>query len=295
MFIFNKNSVSYCKFYKYLGCTINEFLDFTYTAQVQADSAEGALSSIIRKMIKNQGFPFNVYSILYKACVCSISEYGSEVFGFEQFDSSFKLHLRAARAFLGLPTNVTSFGLVSELDWLLPQSQMKLKMIRHFGCLLKTDNDRLMKKIYLWDKYLNDTEQITTWSSEIKSILYENNLNQVYDSQQIFPVKCIVKQLEKSLLEKQQILVENVCMNKPKLRTFVTFKDFKSISPHVYKALSFLERKTISKTRLGILPIRLETARYVRPVVPEDQRLCYCNCGEPESEFHVLFICECIN
>ena len=94
------------------------------------------------------------------------------------------------------------------------------------------------------------------------------------------------------MLEKQQILVENVCMNKPKLRTFVTFKDFKSISPHVYKALSFLERKTISKTRLGILPIRLETARYVRPVVPEDQRLCYCNCGEPESEFHVLFICE---
>ena len=95
-----------------------------------------------------------------------------------------------------------------------------------------------------------------------------------------------------SLYKKQQILVENVCRNKPKLRTFVTFKDFKSISPHVYKPLSFLERKTISKTRLGILPIRLETARYLRPVVPEEQRLCYCNSGEPESEFHVLFICE---
>ena len=81
-----------------------------------------------------------------------------------------------------------------------------------------------MKKIYLWDKYLNDTEQITTWSSEIKSILYENNLNQVYDNQQIFPVKLVVKQLEESLFKKQQALVENVCSIKPKLRTFITFK-----------------------------------------------------------------------
>ena len=38
VFIFNRNPVSYCQYYKYLGCTINEFLDFTFSAQVQADS-----------------------------------------------------------------------------------------------------------------------------------------------------------------------------------------------------------------------------------------------------------------
>ena len=105
-----------------------------------------------------------MYSILYKACVCSISEYGSEVFGFDQYNSSFKLHLRAARAYLGLPKNVTSYGLISELDWMLPQGQMNIKMIRHFGRVLKTPNNRLMKKIYIWDKYLNESEQISSWS-----------------------------------------------------------------------------------------------------------------------------------
>ena len=291
MFIFNRNTVDYCTHYKYLGCTINEFLDFSFTAEVQADSAGRALSKIITKMIKNQGFPYNVYSILYKACVCSISEYGSEVFGFEQYNSSFKLHLRAARAYLGLPKNVTSYGLISELDWMLPQGQMNIKMIRHFGRVLKTPNNRLMKKIYIWDKYLNDKQQITSWLSEIKLILYNNYLNGVYDSQQVFPVKDIIKQLENSLLKKQLVLVENMCRDKPKLRTFQTFKDFENISPHVYKALTFLERKVISKTRLGILPIRLETARYLRPIIPEEQRTCYCNDGEPESEHHVLFVC----
>ena len=79
------------------------------------------------------------------------------------------------------------------------------------------------------------------------------------------------------------------------MRTFVLFKDFQTLPPHVGKPLSFIERKTISKLRLGILPIRLETARYLRPVVPENERLCYCNSGEVESEFYVLFKCQKYN
>ena len=86
-------------------------------------------------------------------------------------------------------------------------------------------------------------------------------------------------------------LVKHECEQKPKLRTFLTFKDFNSISPHVGKPLSFLERKLTSKLRLGILPIRMETARYLRPVIPENQRFCYCNSGEIESEIHFMFYC----
>jgi hypothetical protein len=164
-------------------------------------------------------------------------------------------------------------------------------MIQHFVCIMRTPSHRLMYRVFKWDQYLNDSEHISTWSTEIRSILYENNMNHVYDVQQIFPVKDIVSKLKLSLLQKQQQLVQIECESKPKLRSFITFKDYKSLPPHVGKPLSFLERKTISKLRLGILPIRLETARYLRPVVPENQRFCYCNSGEIESEFHVLFIC----
>ena len=146
-------------------------------------------------MIKNQDFPFTVYSILYQACVCSISEYSSEVFGFEQYDSTFKIHLRVARAFLGLPKNVASFGLVSEVDWLMPRFQTQIKMIRHFGRIMRTPKHRLMYRVFMWDRHLNSSGEISTWSNEIKTILYENNLNQLYDSQQIFPAKNVVTQL----------------------------------------------------------------------------------------------------
>ena len=295
VFLFNKRPVPYCTFYKYLGCNINEYLDYTFTAEMQSDSAGRALSSIITKMIKNKGFPFSVYSILYQACVCSISQYGSEVFGFTEYDSAFKLHMRAVRAFLGLPKNVTSFGLVSEVDWLLPHLQTQTKMIQHFGRIMRTSSNRLMYRVFVWDCKLNETEQIKSWSSEVKTILYENNLNHIYDRQQIFPIKSTINELKLSMIKKQQDLLKANCASKPKLRTFITFKDFQTLPPHVGKPLSFIERKVISKIRLGILPIRLETARYLRPVVPEDQRLCYCDSGEVESEIYVLFKCHKYN
>ena len=60
---------------------------------------------------------------------------------------------------------------------------------------------------------------------------------------------------------------------------------------YFYEWFQFSERKMLSKLRLGILPIRMETARYVRPVIPENQRFCYCNNGEIESETHFLLSC----
>ena len=292
MFIFNKRPVPYCTSYRYLGCNINEHLDYNYTARIQAESAGRALSCIITKMIKNHGFPFSVYTILYQACVCSVSEYGSEVFGFPQYDSTFKIHVRAIRAFLGVQKTATTFGLVSEVDWLLPKYQTQIRMIRQYGRILNLPRHRLIYRVFSWDHALNCSGTINTWSNEVKTVLYEHDLNQVFDFQQIFSVKDIVSKLRQSMTKKQQNELKTECENKPKLRTFITFKDYEKLPAYIGKPLSFIERKTMCKLRLGILPIRMETARYVRPVLPEDQRLCYCNDGNIESEYHVMFICQ---
>ena len=116
-------------------------------------------------------------------------------------------------------------------------------------------------------------------------------MNQIFDSQQIFSIKNVVSKLKLSMAIKQQNELRIECKNKPKLRTFITFKDYQQLPAYVGKPLSFVERKTVSKLRLGILPIRLETARYTKPVLPEDQRLCYCNDGNIENEYHVMFVC----
>ena len=66
-----------------------------------------------------------------------------------------------------------------------------------------------------------------------------------------------------------------------------TFKQY-----NVGKPLSFTERRIIIRLRIGILPVRLETARYSLPIIPEDQRVCFCGSGRIEPEFYLLFECE---
>ena len=297
MFLFDMRPVPYCKEYKYLGATINEFLDFTYTAECLADSAGRALGSIVTKMIKNGGFPFNVYSILYEACVTSIADYSGEVFGYNQHQPTLKLHLRAIRAFLGLPKNSVNVGVLSEVDWLLPQYRTRMKMIRMYNRIIKMDENRLTRKIFNWDRQLNESNTISSWSNEVKSIFSECNMISFYDNTNPFAVKCTITKMHEIFLSKQHYYLKAECETKPKLRTFVTFKNFFGIPSYVLKPLSFVQKKFISKTRLGSLPIRLETGRFSRPILEEHLRICLiCNQGafggqNVENEHHFIFVC----
>jgi hypothetical protein len=52
--LFNHRIVSYCKYYKCLDTTLDEFLNFDKSAEAQAEPAGRALGALITKTIKNQ-------------------------------------------------------------------------------------------------------------------------------------------------------------------------------------------------------------------------------------------------
>ena len=137
MFLFNHRVVSYCKTYTYLGMTLDEFLSFQVSADAQAESAGRALGSLITKTIKNGGLPYKIFSMLFECAVCAVSDYGSEIWGFETKESINKIQLRAARCFLGLPKHATSAGVLAEISWPEPVYRTQLKMIRQYFRILK--------------------------------------------------------------------------------------------------------------------------------------------------------------
>ena len=108
------------------------------------------------------GFPFNVYTVLYDACVTSISDYASEITGYTQYQPTLDLHTRAIRAFLGLPKNSCNVGVLSEVDWLLPEYRTQCKMIRQYSRILSMDNSRLTKQVYSFDKSLTQSSSSNT-------------------------------------------------------------------------------------------------------------------------------------
>ena len=159
------------------------------------------------------------------------------MYGNDSFHSALKVYLRAARAFLGVPKPTPIPGILSELNLLLPQYKTQVKMIRQYHRILKLPEGSLTKKVYLWDKNLNDKNLLTTWNSEIKSIFSANNLVGLFESGSIFDLKQTIGTIQKSMMLLQQRYLETQCHNKPKLRTFVTFKDFETTRSNIKKPL----------------------------------------------------------
>ena len=292
VFHFENRVVEYCDSYKYLGVTLNENLNFEKTTEILCESAGRALGGLVTKMIKNGGFPINVYNLLYESCVCSISDYGGEIFGFHQYSSLDKIHSRAARAFLGVSKSTPKQGLRAEMNWLEPRSRTQLKMLRMYHRLVTMPDQLLTKQIFLWDqKFSANNCNFSTWSKEIKEILMRNNLANIF-STNIFDIKSSVESLKKSLLDKDQQKFKSDCKPMPKLRTYNSVADFSTYKCYLSKPLSFIQRKFLAKLRLGVLPLRIETGRYERPRKLPEERVCkQCSLKEPETEEHFLLIC----
>ena len=91
------------------------------------------------------------------------------------------------------------------------------------------ENHRLTKQIYLWDKSVFETLNFQTWSSEVCDIFLTNNLGDIFDPQVNFCADSVISKLKDSMSIKQNVDLRNRCIEKPKQRTYITFKEFGTI------------------------------------------------------------------
>jgi hypothetical protein len=296
-FKLGNNIINYCKEYKYLGLTINQFLNFENSSRALFDPAKRALSTVVCKMIKNKGFPYNVYETLYNSCVCSIMDYGHEVIGYHQYPASALLHSKAIRMFLGTGKSAPLCGLRHEMSWPEPRSRTQIKMLNFFFRLSRLPDSRLTKKILLYDQEFSRVHtDAKCWSAEIKSILNRNNLSLSLSS---LPPKASLNILKSSLTEKDTKLARNQCLKSKMLCTynclFPPFSDYANATKYCKLPLPFILRKRLAQIRLGCLPIRIHADRFSRNPLPRELRKCEqpnCTQTEVESEMHFLCVCE---
>ena len=237
---------------------------------------------------------FVIYSILFECCCASVSDYGSEIWGFEPKQGVSKIHLRAARSYLGVPKNTTSVGVLAEINWMEPVYRAQIRMIRQYFRVKLMDNSRITKKIFNWDKNFSmQFPNIQTWYSEVREIFDTHNMLASFGTDSSIQA-FFIENLKQSMLVKQTFDLKTKCTSKPKLRTFNTFMDFGATPSYLLIPLSFVQKMFLAKTRLAALPIRLETGRYERPRLLEQERLCpSCKNGESvENEEHFIFFCE---
>ena len=107
-----------------------------------------------------------------------------------------------------------------------------------------------------------------------------------------FSIKHVVQSIKQIFIKDQALYLKSECEEMPKLRTFLSFKQFDQLPAYVTKPLTFLQKKHLAKIRLGSLGIRIESGRYSRPRLEVNQRLCeVCNENFIENEFHFVYSC----
>ena len=174
-------------------------------------------------------------------------------------------------------------------------------MIRQYSRILSMSDSRLTKKVFFWDKSCNDTGLVSSWTNEIRNIFYSCGLNSIFDNNLPFSIRRTVDFIKGKFMADQADFLKGECEQQTKLRTFLKFKEFESIPAYVTKPLSFIQKKYLSKLRLGSLELKIETGRYSRPRLELHERLCpICTESrlqrslepEIETEIHFLFFCE---
>lgn len=268
--------------YKYLGVVFNEYLDFNVTAEILSDAGGRALGAIIGKTKHIKDLGYNTFNRLFQAGVKPILEYGSEIWGYKPFTHTDNIQNRAARYFLGVHRFTPILALRGELGWYTTQKMRWLNMFRYWNRLINMPENRLTKCIFEWDW----VKCKDNWSSELRELYTQ------FDSQNTFFEKtlCDLDLLTSKVKEYDQDIWLREIQQKPKLRTYIQFKDNLKPEKYVCSSIPRYQRSIMASLRSGILPLKIETGRYES--IPADERICeLCCSGDIENEVH--FLCSC--
>ena len=156
-------------------------------------------------------------------------------------------------------------------------------MVRMWNRIILMEVSCLTKRMFNYDyaKGHNDN-----WNSEVKCIFTRIGMIDTYETKETVDMGLVKQTLFSYYAESWPDKVRNT----PKLRTHLKFKTTHETENYVKLNLQRNERSVLAQFRCGVLPLRIETGRFVGE--KPDERLCrLCNDNTPEDETHFLLDC----
>ena len=214
-------------------------------------------------------------------------DYCASVWGFKSYPKCNTVHNRAIRVYLGVHNKSSNLAIKGDVGWIDPDVRRKLEMIRMWDRLVKMDDNRLTKRVFLWDY-----NQQHGWCSDMKKIFSSIGLNNLYETISVdgFSTRSLLTFAETKFKSEQCNKWNTDILKQPKLRTYIQIKNEYKCENYVSMNLSRSIRSYIAQIRCDVLPLHIETGRYRNLKVEE--RLCkVCDLKTVENELHFVFDC----
>ena len=230
---------------------------------------------------------------LFETGVMSILNYGAEIWGYGNYPKCDTIMNRAMRYFVGVHRFAPTAGVVGDMGWLSLKYKRYIVMLRFWNRLIKMNDNRITKRIFLWFYDRSDNN----WCYDISRIANELDMSHVYNNKLLFTIVHVQEQCLHIMESEWKINVQG----KPKLRMYKEFKGTFSPEPYIVKYMSKHIRSLFGQIRIGILPIRIESGRFTN-ILDEDtgmfrklninERICnLCNMNAVEDETHFILYC----
>ncbi len=105
-------------------------------------------------------------------------DYASGIWGFKNYDRPNIVQNRAQCAFLGLHKYASNVMVNGDMGWIDPAVRRKLNILRLWARLERMSDNRLTKRIYLWDR----TQKYNNWSRDCKRVMKEIGEDEFWSS-----------------------------------------------------------------------------------------------------------------
>ena len=157
-----------------------------------------------------------MYVQLYDTCVAPTILYGAEIFGHKKSTDFEKIQKRALRFFMGVHKNTPILAMMGDMGLVDINIKQSLCMIRYWNRVVKMDQSRLTKRIFLWDY----NREVDSWSKNVSIILSSINCSHIFQAKLV----CDITHLEYKLIANYANIWRSLLLEKPKLRTYVKYK-----------------------------------------------------------------------
>ena len=284
VFKYGDKDIDYVDCYKYLGIYFDEHLKFQYNDQELSKAGSRALGAIINKMKNSQCMGYEAYTKCIESCLFPILDYGSEIIGYTKSPKLEQVENRAARSFLGVHRFSAKAAVCGDIGWTPNSVRQKLNMLRYWNRLLVMKDERLTKLAF--NINYEQANECDNWCHYVRQILVEIQCEELYLNKE----SCDLKHCKILLLELFDQRWQRDVFWKPKLRFYRQLKPNICVEKYVQLNIPQRQRSLLAQLRFGILPLRIETGRYIN--LKPEERLCQqCDTDDTEDEMHFLFSC----
>jgi hypothetical protein len=286
---YGKEEIEVVNSYKYLGLHFTTKLSLTQTISELATKAKARTVQILKCLWRLGHIDKDVFLKIFDAQVLPVIMYGSEIWGFQQFDAVEKIQIYACKKILNVGQQTPNKMVSGDLGRFPLYIQTAVRCIKYWLRVVALPDEKLPKRVYNMMYFLQDRGK-KMWSSHIKDMLFKNGFGCVWQHQNVGNTHMFLSIFKQRLQDQyKQTWTAEIC-SKERYEFYSSFKMEHLCERYIDYQQKRCFRDCYVQFRFGISPIYTHKLRYKKCIRPSELLCPMCR-QEIESERHVLFDC----